>query len=72
MPQSENIANNVLFIQEHKNSIMVKQWTFYPPNREIRTLNYPPNLNKIILDEFTVQCRGFTNSTYISLKNIED
>lgn len=47
MPQSENNMNIVLFLQEHKNSIMVKQWTFYPPNRGIGTLDYPPNLNKI-------------------------
>ena len=47
MPQSENNENNVLFLQENKNSIMGKQWTFYPPNRGIGTLDYPPNLNKI-------------------------
>ena len=49
MPQSENNANNVLFLQENKNSIMGKQWTFYPPSRGIGTLDYPPNLNKIIM-----------------------
>ena len=52
MPQSENTPNNVLFLQEHKNSIMGKQqWTFYPPNRGIGTLDYPPNLNKIFVFE---------------------
>ena len=49
MSQSENNANNALFLQENKNSIMGKQWTFYPPNRGIGTLDYPPNLNKIII-----------------------
>ena len=50
MPQSENNANNVLFLQGNKNSIMGKQWTFYPPNREIGTLdNYLPNLNKVYI-----------------------
>ena len=49
MPQSENNENNVLLLQENKNSIMGKQWTFYPPNRGIGTLDYPPNLNKIIV-----------------------
>ena len=38
MPQSENNANDVPFLQEDKNSIMGKQWTFYPPNRGIGTL----------------------------------
>ena len=47
MPQSENNANDVPFLQEDKNSIMGKQWTFYPPNRGIGTLDYPPNLKKI-------------------------
>ena len=47
MLQSEKNANNVLFLQENKNSIMGIQWTFYPPNRRIGTLDYPPNLNKI-------------------------
>ena len=49
MPQSENNWNIVLILQELKNSIMGKQWTFYPPNRGIGTLHYPPNLNKIII-----------------------
>ena len=49
MPQSENNGNIVLILQEHKNSIMGKQWTFYPPNRGIGTLHYPPNLNKIVI-----------------------
>ena len=31
MPQSENNGNIVQILQEHKNSIMGKQWTFYPP-----------------------------------------
>ena len=51
MPQSENNMNIVLFLQEHKNSIMVKQWTFYPPNRGIGTLEIIHQIfkNKIVI-----------------------
>lgn len=42
-----NNANLVPLLQEHKNSIMVKQWTLYPPNSGNGTLGYPPNSNKI-------------------------